>query len=209
MPNKFMGVRKDLNVLLEEIRQDCEQGDRHGLSEKLRLLMQHRKAYYHESCQLHLEDELSDSLFKVLLLELDEEEAESIETAELAYLGIASVLKDDSPGITPEHYKRRLLLLHYFSDYFTDAIIEIFLKKYRENNLLEARNMALECIEKMQMADILQLEKTYPEFIDADEQLTDACNSLQFPPDFSEEAQQEADLLHKVLYAYLKAKHRA
>ena len=55
-----------------------------------------------------------------------------------AYTGLTSVMNDPE-AITPAHYKRRLLLLHYFSDYFTDAIIEIFLKKYRDDNLLEAR----------------------------------------------------------------------
>ena len=111
-------------------------------------------------------------------------------------------------SVTPEHYKRRLLLLHYFSDYFTDAVIEIFLKKYREDNLLEARNMALECIEKMQLADMLLLEEQYPDFINGDEQWADACNALTLSPDVSETERAEADLLHKVLHAYLKAKYK-
>ncbi len=169
--------------------------------------MHHRQQYYQDSILRGQQDCFSEALFKILLLELDEEENDSIETAELAYAGLSSVMNNPD-SVTPEHYKRRLLLLHYFSDYFTDAVIEIFLKKYREDNLLEARNMALECIEKMQLADMLLLEEQYPDFINGDEQLADACNALTLSPDVSETERAEADLLHKVLHAYLKAKYK-
>lgn len=198
---------KDLECLLEEIRCCCEKRDHKALPCMLRELMRNRRRYYQESIRLAKQDAFSESLFKILLLELDEEENESIETAELAYAALASVM-NDAASVTPGHYKRRLLLLHYFSDYFTDSVIEIFLKKYRENNLLEARNMALECIEKMQLADMLRLEEEYPDFINGDEQLTDACNAIDLSPDLSEAERAEAGLLHRVLHAYLKAKYK-
>lgn len=198
---------KDLECLLEEIRCCCEKGDHRALPCMLRELMRNRRRYYQESIRLAKQDAFSESLFKILLLELDEEENESIETAELAYAALASVM-NDAASVTPGHYKRRLLLLHYFSDYFIDSVIEIFLKKYRENNLLEARNMALECIEKMQLADMLRLEEEYPDFINGDEQLTDACNAIGLSPDLSEAERAEAGLLHRVLHAYLKAKYK-
>jgi len=197
----------DLEHLLEEIRRCCDKGDRKALPGILRELMQHRRKYYQASILRGRQDDFSESLFKTLLLELDEEENDSIETAELAYTGLSSVLNDPA-SVTPAHYKRRLLLLHYFSDYFTDAIIEIFLKKYRKDNLLEARNMALECIEKMQLSDMLLLEEQYPDFINGDEQLADACNAISLSPDLSETERTEAALLHKVLHAYLKAKYK-
>ena len=95
--------------------------------------MQNRRKYYQDSIRLARQDAFSESLFKTLLLELDEEENESIEMAELAYAALATGM-NDTASVSPDHYKRRLLLLHYFSDYFTDSVIEIFLKKYRENN---------------------------------------------------------------------------
>lgn len=202
-----MDKSKDLRTLLDEIRNCCEKGDRKTLSGILHRLMQHRKSYYHESITHNLQDAFSASLFKILLLELDEEESDSIETAELAYIGISSALNEANPA-DPEHYKRRLLLLHYFSDYFTDAIIEIFLKKYRETNLLEARNMAIECLEKMQVSDMLQLEDLYPDFINKDEQLGDACNAISIPIGLSDTERAESGLMHKVLQAYLKAKYK-
>lgn len=198
---------KDLSLLLEEIRSCCDKGNRKALSALLKELMKNRQNYYSESINRNLQDEFSDSLYKILLLELDEDEKDSIETAELSYAGLNSLFSDES-RLTPLHYKRRFLLLHYFSDYFTDAVIEIFLQKYREHNLLEARNIAMECIEKMQLSDMMWLEDHHPGFIDGDEQLKDAFNSLGDFPDFPENELDEALLLHKVLYAYLKAKYK-
>ena len=138
---------------------------------------------------------------------LDEEEEESIEIAELAYLGLGHIFR--RPELpTPELYKRRLLLLHYFCDYFTDSIIEVFLSKYREDNILQARSLAIECLEKMQLSDMFYLEENATDFIDGDEQLSDACNGIETDPRLSEEEKANAALLHKVLYAYLKAKYK-
>ena len=52
------------------------------------------------------------------------------------------------------------------------------------------------------------LEENEPEFINRDEQLADACNTIETDVNLSEEEQQEANLLHKVLYAYFKAKYK-
>ena len=197
----------DLQELLDRVRENTRSGSRRALRAALAALLGNRKEYYRQSVALALEEPLADAFYKALLLELDEEESDSIETAELAYTGLTSVMNDPE-AITPAHYKRRLLLLHYFSDYFTDAIIEIFLKKYRDDNLLEARNMALECIEKMQLSDMLLLEEHHPDFINGDEQLADACNAISLPPELSEAERTEAALLHKVLHAYLKAKYK-
>lgn len=198
---------KKLEELLQEIQQHCQNSNRKALNSALREIMENRRHYYHNSINSQLLDELSDSFYKILLLELDKEEEESIETAELAYLAVSSILKQQENS-TPEQYKRRMLLLHYFSDYFTDSIIEIFLKKYKQENLLQARQLAIECLEKMQITDIFHLETNYPEFINSDEQLNEACNMIRINPNLTEEEQQEALLLHKVMHAYLTAKYK-
>lgn len=198
---------KDLKQLLEDIQKYCEEGNRKALTASLREIMHNRQHYYRNSIDYDLQDSYGDALFKILLLELDEEEDDSIETAELAYIGLSSVL-NESFLLSPEYYKRRLLLLHYFSDYLTDAIIEIFLKKYRDDNMLEARSLALECLGKMQLSDMLQLETQFPEFIDQDEQLNEACNAIDINPDMTEQEYAEAALLHKILLAFLKTKYK-
>lgn len=197
---------KDLTKILQEVRTFSENGNRRGLASALRQLSGNRQEYFRQSLTAQLEAEFSDALYKMLLLDLDEEEEDSIEIAELAYLSLCIALHRQSVA-TPDPYKRRLLLLHYFCDYFTDAIIEVFLSKYRGNNILQARNLALECLEKMQLSDMFFLEENEPEYINCDEQLTEACNTIGTDPNLSDQEKQEALLLHKVLYAWLKAKY--
>ena len=196
-----------LKDILNEIQTLSNSGNRRGLTAVLRQVMVNRRLLYFQSIDENLEEEFADALYKILLLELDEEEEESIEIAELAYLGLGSIIKTTSPG-NPEHYKRRLLLLHYFCDYFTDSIIEVFLAQYRKDSLLQARTLAIECLEKMQLSDMFHLEENNAEFIEKDEQITDACNTIETDADLSEEEKTNAALLHKVLYAYLKAKYK-
>ena len=200
-------MASDLKTILTEVQETSRTGNRRELSATLRQLLGNRREYYWQSVEEELLDDYADALYKMLLLELDEEEEDSIEIAELAYMGICTVLQQ-SEAPSPELYKRRLLLLHYFCDYFTDSVIEIFLKKYRTDNLLQARNLAIECLEKMQLSDMFYLEENEPDFINRDEQLADACNAIETDVNVSEEEQQEADLLHKVIYAYLKAKYK-
>lgn len=198
---------KDLKDILQRVEEFSREGKRKELTKELRQLSDKRKEYYQESEQKGLQDAYADALYKMLLLEMDEEEEDSIEIAELAYLGLGNVLKQQE-FCQPEHYKRRLLLLHYFCDYFTDAVIEVFLSRYRAENILQARSLAIECLEKMQLSDMYYLEENEPEFINGDEQLTDACNSIETPADLSEDERKDAALLHKVLHAYLRAKYK-
>ena len=118
-----------LEQFLAQARQHHEQGDRRGLSRVLKQAIPNRIDYYRECRTLGRDAEFSDLLCKALLLELDEEEEESIELAELAYVCMCEGLRQE-PADLYEQLKRRVILLHYFADYFTDSIIEIFLKKY-------------------------------------------------------------------------------
>lgn len=196
----------DLQELLDRVRENTRSGSRRALRSALAALLDNRHEYYRQSVALSLQEPLADALYKALLLELDEEEEEGIEAAELAYLMLSSVMA--TPEANREHYKTRLLLLHYFADYFTDAVIEVFLADYRKEHLLQARNLALECIEKMQLADMFHLEDHAPGFLEQDEQLIDACNAIETAPDLSEEERSQAFLLHQVLLAYLRAKYK-
>ncbi len=146
-----------LKKILLAIQEHSQSGNRRELIQNLRLLMQNRHKYYRESVEEALLAPFSDALYKTLLLELDEEEEDSIETAELAYLSLGTILNTENNN--PEFYKRRLLLLHYFSDFFTDSIIEIFWAQFREENRLQARTLAIECLEKMQLSDMFYLEE--------------------------------------------------
>ena len=160
-----------------------------------------------ESTEETVEEVVADKDAEQEHLDRQKEEEESIELAELAYLGISECILS-TPAHIYECLKKRIILMHYFADYFTDSLIEVFLKKYRENNLLEARNLALESIERMQLFDIFLIEQNFDDRIDRDEQLTDVCNGIELAPNLTDEELTEAQLMHQVLYAYLKAKYR-
>ena len=160
-----------------------------------------------ESTEETVEEVVADKDAEQEHLDRQKEEEESIELAELAYLGISECISS-APVHIYECLKKRIILMHYFADYFTDSLIEVFLKKYRENNLLEARNLALESIERMQLFDIFLIEQNFDDRIDRDEQLTDVCNGIELAPNLTDEELTEAQLMHQVLYAYLKAKYR-
>lgn len=196
----------NLKELLELINMHSRAGNRRDLCAVLHTLMDNRLEYYYQLSDDSTTEGYADGLYKTLLLELDQEEEESIETAELAYIALCTLITSETA--TPEHYKRRLLLLHYFCDYFTDSIIEVFLATYRKEHVLQARNLALECIEKMQLADMFHLEEHAPEFLEHDEQITDACNAIETDSNLPEAERTQAILLHKVLHAYLKAKYK-
>ena len=139
-----------LENILDESLLHSASGDRKALRLLLKKVIPDRFHYYHESRDITRQEEYADLLYKILLLELDEEEEESIELAELAYLGISECISS-APVHIYECLKKRIILMHYFADYFTDSLI--------------APNLT-------------------------DEELT------------------EAQLMHQVLYAYLKAKYR-
>ena len=199
-------MNNNLKELLEQIHTHSQNGNRRDLCAVLHSLMDNRQEYYHQLTDASMTEGYADGLYKTLLLELDQEEEESIETAELAYIALCSLIAGETA--TPEHYKRRLLLLHYFCDYFTDSIIQVFLAAYRKEHILQARNLALECIEKMQLADMFHLEEHAPDFIEHDEQIIDACNAIETDADLPDTERAEAALLHKVLYEYLKTKYK-
>ncbi len=196
----------DLKEMLKVIESYSQQGNRRALTQHLRQVIQHRRTYYLQSITENLQEEYADALYKTLLLELDEEEEDSIELAELAYLSLSSIIYTTHSSL--EHYKRRILLLHYFCDFYTDSIIEIFLKQFRESNRLQARALAIECLEKMQLADFAYLEEQEPSFIDQNEELVDACNNIETDPHLSSEEWANAKQMHQILYTYLKVKYK-
>ena len=197
----------ELVKLLEEVQHHSRQGNRKMLQQTLREIIPERLQLYKTCQQLIRLEEYVDILYKSLLLQLDNEEEESIEMAELAYIGITEEVTRSREKLY-ENLRTRITIMHYFADYLTDSLIEVFLKKYRETNLLEARNLALESIAKMQLADIFYLEQHFNTQMDQDEQLNDICNTIEISPNLSEAELAEAQLMHKVLYTYLRIKYK-
>ncbi len=144
-------------------------------------LMRERRAFYEQCTTISHLESFSQAMFHALILELDEEEEDSIEGAELCYAAIGSIMKSvesDEEGRMYDVAKRRLLLLHYFYDYLTDAITSLFMPENREKKRLEARNIAVDCLERMQLHDLSWLAEHFPELAEHDEQITVCDRSL-------------------------------
>jgi len=68
-----------LENILDESLLHSASGDRKALRLLLKKVIPDRFHYYHESRDITRQEEYADLLYKILLLELDEEEEESIE----------------------------------------------------------------------------------------------------------------------------------
>jgi len=206
-----------LKEILDEIQKATEKGERKVITRNLKKILTERKKFIEDCKKSELYSSFSEALYKALLLELDEKEEDSIEAAEIAYVSVVHALnnklevfnrggvkEDDELAIL---FRSRILLLHFFNDYLLDTLVEIFLKKYRKENILLARNLADECLKKMQIVDVMFLEDHFGEFIDDDDQLSDVYASIDMPLNLNEKEMLEASTLHKVLFAYLKVKY--
>lgn len=194
-----------LQQLLAKARKELSDGNRHTLSAALRPLYENHVQYYHQSISEGLEGEYADALYKILLLGMDEEDEDSVELAELAYLALSNRLRH--PGIHGLEYKTRLLLLNSFYEYLTDSVTCACFAQYRKTDLLLARQLADECLEKMQIADLLYLEENCPEILDEDENAAAACNLIESDINLSPEDRQQAILLHQIFHTYLQTKY--
>ena len=67
-------MASDLKNILTEVQETSRTGNRRGLTASLRQLLGNRRAYYWQSVEEKLLDDYADALYKILLLELDEEE---------------------------------------------------------------------------------------------------------------------------------------
>lgn len=209
---------EELNHLLDEAARLQKQDNQRPLQALLQQLIPSRIGNYHKSVSTGRIPEYTDLLFKTLWLELDEEEEESVELAELALLGISGFIEKIT-GDEPENLsetqsealylavRKRILLLRYFADFLTDSLIEVFLKKFRENNLLEARSLALDRLAHMQLADMYFLEQRYGSRVNEDDGINEACNTVPLAALPTEEELADATLMMRVLAAYLRVKY--
>ncbi len=172
---------RDLDQFFYELEEATSEGRRKDIRRMLAELMRERRAFYEQCTTISHLESFSQAMFHALILELDDEEEDSIEGAELCYVAIGSIMKSvesEEEGRMYDVAKRRLLLLHYFYDYLTDAITALFMPENREKKRLEARNIAVDCLERMQLHDLSWLAEHFPELAEHDEQITVCDRSL-------------------------------
>jgi hypothetical protein len=191
--------------ILNRTRHALRSGDKRAARVSLRSLLSTRVAAFHHARALGRLAEYAAYLYVALVIDLDDDERESIEAAELAYAGLSESIETD--GLY-EITRQRVLLLHKFTDYLADSWMELFAKRYRESDRIRARNLALESFEQMQLADVHDLEQRFgKQRVDADEGLNDACNTIHLPAPPTREMLEGAALMHRAFHAYLKTKY--
>jgi hypothetical protein len=189
--------------LLDRLRLPLQGKERQHL---LRSLIAGRLPAYRHARALHRLAEYATYLAVALYIGMDDDEKESIEVAELAYAALTESMQQGT-GEPYEMIRHRILLLHRFADYLTDSWMEVFMKKYKESHLLQARSLALDSLVWMQLADARDLDRDFREQFDADDALNAICNTIHLPESPSEQELSDASLMHKVFHAYLKVKY--
>ena len=197
----------EMDAMIREMESCHQETDRRVVRRVLQKMLPQRYMLFHVCKQRMCLGMYADLFYKSLLLSLDDEEEESIEIAELVYLSLTEELLRKE-GDVYENLRKRISMLHYFADYFTDSMIELFLSKFRETHRLEARNYALEILTKMQWKDLFYVEENFHEEVDQDEQLREIMNSLEVFSRFSDQELAEVELMQKVFYTYLKVKYQ-
>ena len=202
---------KKIDRCLEVLEEAMEDGERRQIRRALNEIMLQRRDLYTECDTQDHFDSFSKALFHALILELDEEEEDSLETAEMCYAALGRILKmSEESEIDPEIIKRRLMLLHYFSDYLSDAVAGLFMPENRSKHLLDARNLAMDCLEKMQLLDLCWLGEHHPEFVEGDAQIESCDHQLtrNIGHEEIEDALKDAYTLHRSLTACLAVKYK-
>jgi hypothetical protein len=197
---------KNLAGLLDEVRLHLRGGDNHAVNRSLRALLSGRAPAYHHARTLERLAEYASYLYMALFLDLDDDEAQGIEAAELAYAGLAESMLRYPEGLY-EITRHRIFLLHHFADYLADCWMDVFMKAYKRDHLLYARNRALDTMKLMLLSDMRDLERAFAERVDADGELNDICNTIHFPEPPTDSELAGAAYMHKMFHAYLKAKH--
>ncbi len=203
----------DLDKFFSDLESAVESGERKAVRTLLTEVMNNRVAFYTQCSSISLLESYSKAMFHALILELDEEEEDSIESAELCYLALGNqIAAMQAAGIVPEAetIKRRLLLLHYFNDYLTDTMMSLFTPEHKDDNILEARTLAIDCMAKMQLHDMSWLGEHYPEFAESDEHIAVCDQDLaeSFDKESIEQDMKNASIMHKALTAHLKVKYK-
>lgn len=191
--------------IFDEIDRAISKGSRRELESSLRPIIERRVELFYDSIAGGYQESYTNAMIKALFLEMDEDEDVGIEIAELVYLSLSMQISQDEYN-NPYPYKQRVLLLHYFYDYFVDTFVNIFLKKYRKDNILESRSLSIESLLKMARADLYLLEDTSIEFVDTDSDLNELTGGLS-DVCFSDDDLEDAGLLHKILGKYLYIKY--
>lgn len=185
-----------------------------GLQSKLNIILKDfLKNSYEIVFSIHdaeVSNMFSICLMQILQLDMCEDEDEDMDITKLAYYNMTNVVEAcENQELQIEALRLRVLLLASFGENLNDSLVTIFYKDkdYSTAEYMAQRNICDDYIKKMQVSDIYTIDDI-SEGSYKDGLLSDISNALEEDISFDNEEIKKAELLHKVLYAYIKARYK-
>lgn len=150
------------------------------------------------------------ALLQILSLDLCEDEDEEMDVAKLSYFIISKIINETTnEEIKIECLRLRIILLNSFGELLLESIIRAFYtkSKYNSDEYMAQRNLCSDYIIRMQISDTYIIDDI-SEGKYSDSLLNDIFNSLEKKVESDEKEIKEAELIHKILHAYIKVGYK-
>jgi hypothetical protein len=180
------------------------------LNKNLKEFLKHRYEIVFSIHDAEIANMFSICMMQVLQLDMCEDEDEDIDLSKLIYFNISNVIEHcDDQELQIETLRIRTLLLASFGENLNDSLLSIFFKdkQYSTDEYMAQRNLCDDFLKKMQLSDIYTIDDI-SEGIYKDGLLTDIANTIEEDATYNNDEIKEAELMHKVLYAFIKAGYK-
>lgn len=150
---------------------------------------------------------MAKCLTQAIKLEIPKSEDEEIDTALIAYFCASKAVENsDNNEIIIDALRNRVILLYLYGELLLDILISIIYtkEKYPEEALMHQRKICEGLVKQMQLVDIYNMDDRRDDNA-SDPVIDQICNAIETENSLNEEESSNAELMHKVVYNYLKA----
>lgn len=183
-----------------------EQG-KHSESRKVLKDIYSDRHHLINSIDLERSNKLAKCLIQAIKMEIPQNEDEEIDTALISYYCSSNAIENSNNAeLSIEALKNRVILLFLYGELLVDILVSIIYTKetYVEEALMHQRKLCEELIRKMQLVDIYNIDDL-SEGNESDPVIDQICNNIETESCLSEEDTSNTELIHKVLYTYIKS----
>jgi len=152
-------------------------------------------------------NKLTKCLIQAIKLEIPESEDEEIDTALIIYYCTSNTIENSNDNtIIIDALRNRVIFLYLFGELLIDSLISIIFTKeaYPEEALMHQRKLCEELINKMQLVDIYNIDDHCDDTTN-DPIIDEICNKLESENSLDKEESSNAELMHKIVYNYIKS----
>lgn len=152
-------------------------------------------------------NKLAKCLIQAIKLEIPKSEDDEIDTALVAYFCTSTTIENSKDNtIVLDALRNRVILLYLYGELLIDILISIIYTKelYPEDALMHQRKLCEELISKMELVDIYNIDDRSEENA-SDPIIDQICNNIETDNCLNEEETSNAELMHKIVYNYIKA----